>query len=386
MSVQLSCPSCNTSFALPALPDGRRAECPRCAEAFPIRTFTEGGDGCPAAAGGASPRVSRTKGEGRKMLGVFAAALVGVLLAGLPPFVVYWRTKGKAQPAPARGAASAPAGLGYLRPDTSAAFAVRPGPLLAYAERTRQQPRDVLAQTGLPDAARTAVEQFGVDLAQIDHVAGGITLGEGEDALHVTLALVLKQPLADEGAFLAKLRAKPVAGKLGRYEAAVGKVPLLLVRAVPTVWVFAYTEADLSEIDRPHGPSGSHFRTLRPVVSDVPAGSAVWLAANDDRDWTEKPIVKLLAQSAEVKKWVPVAKGGRGGFVAVSLGEQPLLSLRVRTTDDATGDRVRTYLTERAKEAAGAKAGGEGATASFEAPFDANTGKLLQRMLTDAGK
>src|SRR5436305_1220421 len=37
MSVRLSCPSCNTAFALPAVPADRRATCPRCGDAFPVR-------------------------------------------------------------------------------------------------------------------------------------------------------------------------------------------------------------------------------------------------------------------------------------------------------------------------------------------------------------
>src|SRR5207248_4987942 len=40
MSVRLSCPSCNTGFALDALPADRRATCPRCGDVFPVR----GGD------------------------------------------------------------------------------------------------------------------------------------------------------------------------------------------------------------------------------------------------------------------------------------------------------------------------------------------------------
>src|SRR6266545_3188806 len=45
MSVRLSCPSCNTGFALDAIPADRRAACPRCGDVFPIRGLDAEGTG-----------------------------------------------------------------------------------------------------------------------------------------------------------------------------------------------------------------------------------------------------------------------------------------------------------------------------------------------------
>ena len=172
MSVRLSCPSCNTAFVLPAAPD--RATCPRCGDVFPVRSYTEvAGEGEGEPTGGSEPRPSRTRGEGRRMLGVLAAAAVLILLTALPPFLVYYKRLKHKPPEPAAPAATATppsklSGLGYLRADCNAVFAVQPGPLLHYAARTKQEPREVLAQIGLPDAVRGTVEQFGVPLAQIE--------------------------------------------------------------------------------------------------------------------------------------------------------------------------------------------------------------------------
>lgn len=400
MSIRLSCPSCNTALALPALPENRRAACPRCGDVFPVHSYTEQPDGATPAptTGGGPERVSRTAGEGRRMFGVFVAAVVGVLLAGLPPFVVYWRAKNKpapARPTPLVATAKPPsqlAALGYLRADCNVAFAVQLGPLLAYAERTKQDPRAVLAQTGLPDAARTVIDQLGVELTQIDHIAGGVTLGEGEEALRLALVLVLKQPLADEDEFFKKLKAKPVAGKKERHDVVVGKFPLLLARVSPTVWVFGLDEKDFDAVDKNDGPGGTQFRGgFRTMLAAVPLDAAVWVAADDDRDWTQKPIMKLAGQTAEAKKLLPAVKDGRGGLVAVSLGEQPRLKVHVRAVDDKTGDRARVYFAAQAKEVTGATSGGAAALAHFDAPFDApfdatNSGKLLQRFLSDAGR
>lgn len=392
MSVRLSCPSCNTVFVLPAPPD--RATCPRCGDVFPVRSYTEvadEGEGVPG--GGSEPRASRTRGEGRRMLGVVAAAAALILLAGLPPFLVYFkRLKNKAPEPAAPAAVAAPpsklAGLGYLRADCNAVFAVQPGPLLHYAARTKQEPRDVLAQVGLPDAVRGTVEQFGVPLAQIDHIAGGATLGDGDDALRLALVLVLKQPLADEDDFLKKLKAKPVAGEKPRHDVVVGKFPLLLARVSPTVWVFGLDDKDLAAVDRGgSGPGGAQFRPgVRAMLAAVPPEAAAWVAADDDHDWTQKPVLKLLGESADAKKWLPAMKDGRGGLVAVSLGEQPRLKVQVRAADDASAARVRAYFAARAAETESATAGGSGPLAHFDAPFDAASGKLLQRFLTDAGR
>ncbi len=326
------------------------------------------------------------------MLGVLVAAAFLILLAGFPPFLALLKPpKNKPQPpVPLSATAKSPSqlsALGYLRADCNIVFAVQPGPLLAYAERTKQQPRDVLAQTGLPDAARNTIEQLGVELAQIDHIAGGVTLGEGEDAFRLALVLVLKQPLANEDEFLTKLKAKPVAGKKSHHDVLVGKIPLLLTRVSPTVWVFGFNDKDLDAVDKGgHGPGGTHLRGLQTMLAAVPPDASVWLAADDERDWTQKPVMKLVGQSAEAKKWLPAVKDGRGGLVAVSLGEQPRVKVQVRAADDKTGDRVRAYFAASATETASATSGGSGTIAHFEAPFDgANSGKLLQRFLSDAG-
>ena len=162
----------------------------------------------------------------------------------------------------------------------------------------------------------------------------------------------------------------------------------MLARVSPTVWVFGLDEKDLAAADAGgSGPGGAQFRPgVRAVFAAVPPDAAAWVAADDDRDWTQKPIVKLLGQSAEAKKWLPALKDARGGLVAVSLSEQPRMKVQVRAADDATAARVRAYFQQRAAEVEGSASGGSGPLAHFDAPFDAAGGKLLQRFLSDAGR
>lgn len=398
MSIRLSCPSCNHTFALPALPEHRRASCPRCGDVFPVRSFTE--EAAPAEPepprAAVDPKLNRWRWLGNGggfyvLLGIFAVVIIfGGLVSSF---------RGRTNPTPkdespaSTQSAAELSGLGYLRPGCNIVFAVRPGPLLSYAERTQQQPGAVLAQTGLPEPARGLLDQLGVPPAQIDHLAGGIELGEGENSLRLTLVLVLREALADEDVLMRALKAKPIGGKKSRYDVTLGRFPLLMERVSPTVWVFGLDDKDFAALaGGGKGTGGKQFRGderfgVRGFIAGLPQDAAVWAVADDDQDWTQKPIVKLVGNSPELKKWLPAVKDGRGGSLAVSLGEQPRVQLRVRAADAATGERVRAYFAARAAEVGSAKSGGEGAVAQFEAPFDpATTGTLLQRFLSDAGR
>src|SRR5262249_31180091 len=94
-------------------------------------------------------------------------------------------------------------GLGYLPAVPNIALANQPGPFLAYAKRTNQEPTSLLEKAGLPKAV---LDGFGVPLDQIDHVAGGSRFGT-LILPSLTLVLVLRTPLADEDEFLRKLEA-----------------------------------------------------------------------------------------------------------------------------------------------------------------------------------
>src|SRR5262245_48164937 len=171
--VRLSCPSCNTSFTLPELPADRRATCPRCGDVFPVRSFTVG-PAVPAepqtqTAGAAGPtRRDRARWSVQRAVAVaLAMGLVG-LLAGVG--VYYARGGFRSNPAqePELTPADVPTpatqlvGLGYLPADTGIAFALQPGPAIAYARRTNQDPRELITKAGIPRQMLEAIDQLGV--------------------------------------------------------------------------------------------------------------------------------------------------------------------------------------------------------------------------------
>lgn len=402
MSVPLSCPSCNTHFTLDAIPADRRATCPRCSDVFPLRgELFEETDRDREEAGEQLPQNSKLETRNSKPksgLSIPRAAFVALSLALIgvvTGYVVYYtRTKPNLTQPDARNTANVLppaqlAALGYLPAECNVVFAVQPGPVVAYAERTKQDPREVLKQTGLPRQFLTALDQLGVTLLQVDHIASGLFIGDAD--LRLAFVLVLKQPFTDEDDVLKRLNAKP--GKNGRHDVELAKLPLTLAQVSPTVWVFGLNDQDFSAVEKGgFGPGGTQFRGsdsegMRKMIASVPADASVWVAADDESDWTQKPLMRFMAKSDDARNRLPVVEDARGGLAAASFGEQPRLRLFVRVADAATAERVRTYFQSRAAEMESATAGGGGTYALFDAPFDpATSWNMLQKFVEDAKK
>jgi hypothetical protein len=395
--VRLSCPSCNTSFALPELPADRRTTCPRCGDVFPIRSFTqESGDGSQET-GSQSPalttaRRARARWSVQRTVAVaLAMGLIG-LLAGLG---VYYVTGGfRSQPTPepeltplvAPTPATQLVGLGYLPADTSVAFALQPGPALAYAERVKQDPRELFTKAGIPRQLFDAVEKLELKLAHIDHLAGGTTA----DGFRLTLVLVLRRPPADEEKFLAKLKARPQPGAKPRYDVELAGLPLTLARVSTTVWVFGFDEKkDLAAVDKGgHGPGGNHLpQPLAEMIAQrVPPDATAWVATNDER-WAEKPLIQLAFGQLGKNEWRSLLAKGRAAAVALSFDDPPRLRLFVKAADEATAEQIRAYFAKKAATDDKVSHGGAGEFARLDMPIDpAATFATLRQMLSDAGK
>ena len=218
MPIRLSCPSCNTAFTLPEMPADSRAHCPRCGDQFPIRTFTEIAASEDTSSRPATSERSQLSPKAHAQWSVQRAAFVaiGMGLIGLVAGVVVYYRSGIIQPKPQvetpPPTAAIPAdqlvGLGYLSDDTNITFAVQPGPILAYAERMKKDPRELLIQAGIPAKVYDSFTSLGLTLQQIDHIAGGTSFGDIAFTLRLTLVLVLRGPFSDEDEFLHKLKAR----------------------------------------------------------------------------------------------------------------------------------------------------------------------------------
>lgn len=374
--VRLSCPSCNTAFALPELPADRRATCPRCGDVFPARTFTEDTEPDAAPAAGPPPRPpSRTPL-------VVAVLALAFLAAGAWIYLTRDR-RPDVVPEPARLA-----GLAYLPADTNLAFGFRPGPVLDHARLTGRESRELLTKAGVPAQALDAVARLGLTLEQIDHLVGGASLGDAEFELRLAIVLVLRDPIPDQAEFLDKIKAaRKATGGKERYGVTLGGLPATLVVLSPTVLVLGLDEKkDFEAADRGgYGSDGKQFPPgLAAVLAErVPADAAVWVAT-DDAAWANKPGVKLLAGVMLRKpEWLPVLARGRAAAAALSLGDQPRLRVFVKAADAETGRKVRDYFAGKAGPKG--RSGGEGEVATYDAPIDPeDTFATLEGFLRDA--
>lgn len=378
MVVRLSCPSCNTEFTLPTLPENRRALCPRCGDTFIMRGWSWGAESEPDAPVANAP----ARPAARRMPTGLRVHLIALLATGLGAGVALWVAHNhppgqQPNPEPRRPDEVIPAtglsGIGYLSVDTNIAFAVQPGPVLAYARRTNQDARELILKLGIPANVLDAILNLGIPLDQIDHIAGGTSFGDAAAELRLTLVLTLRTPPTDEDEFLKRLKAKPQPGGKARHDAELAGLPLTLARISPTVWVFGASAKDFDSVNKGgHGAGCKHLPVglFEMLTKEVPPEAAAWLATNDER-WAEKPGVKLVANTLLKKtEWLESIKKGRAGMAAITFGEQPRMRLFVKATDAETAKKVRAFFAERAGNDEKIRHGGDGDTAFFDTPID----------------
>ena len=407
MTFRLSCPSCNTSFTLPALPAEKRATCPRCGDVFPIRSFSEVPDSeryIPGPAARANEAIGARKARARRSLSRAVVLVLGMGLMGLIAGFAVYIVKGGFQPKPEpvlesqTTTAARPAnqliGLGYLPADTNIVFAVQPGPIAAYSAGANKDPREVLVQNlvqaGVPPKWFESLPDLGISLQQIDHIAGGTYLGEGAVSVRLTVVLVLRKPIENEDDFLHKLKARKRSGK-ERYDIELAGFPLQLERVSETIWVLGWDNKDFQAVEHGgFGAGGKQFPqglSLAIAEKGIPPDAALWLATNDE-NWAEKSGVKLLVGELMKKKdWLPILANGRSAIVALSFEDPPRLRLLVKTANDATGDQLRAYFQKIAASHDKSRHGGGGDLAFFDAPIDPTNGiGTMRKFLEAAGK
>ena len=393
MTVRVSCPFCNTGLTLPGTPPTGRVQCPRCGESFPVKP-TDGEDtAVEQVEPGPAPSTNGTPADHAEPSGppsprsfgapAFVAACLVAAVLGVGLYVLLRRDGADTRPTdpgdnPSKAAVTVPPpavpGLAYLPADTSVAFAVQPGPLLAYAERTQADPRQLLAAAGVPDRVFATLDSAGVPLDRIDHLAGGLVLAADNAFPRVLVALALRQPPADEAAFRKALGAERVTAASGaaRDRVNLGGLPAEMVRLDPKTYLFGTDGRDLDPAGKLAGRGSGHLPAgLRESVGKLSPASVAW-AATDAGDWSKNPSVQLLARVRKAD-WPQRLAGVRAAAVGVSLEPDPKLTLAVRAADAAGASKLAGAFT---KAFAGKEPviGESGEWASAEVPFDPKTG------------
>jgi hypothetical protein len=224
--------------------------------------------------------------------------------------------------------------LKHLPAKSNIVFAVQPGPLLHYAERTQRNPVDLLTKNGVPASVLGYLAKAGITLQQVDHFAGGIVIPDAGEEPRIAIVLVLHRPLPDENAFLNQLNAK-THGK-GRFEVQFDTVPIQMARISDTIRVFGLSDKDLVSGKLPEA-----FRDM--IEARVPKDAAIWIAAAESR-WSDKQFLNLFVK----KDWHPVLAKGRSAALGLSFGESPSLHIAVQCDSSENGDKLRTYFKGKA--------------------------------------
>jgi len=377
-----SCPYCNHAFTLTQ--PAARVTCPRCGETIPMRGAT-----APATARKADATIDLGSMVRQRLKLAFLASFVIFLLIAA---VAFWKIRQEQKRnelpppfLPPVSAATTPPlelrGLAFLPSNSNILFAVQPGPLLVYAEKSKQDSVELLTRNRVPASFLGTLAKAGVTLQQIDHLVGGFYIPDKDEELRIAFALVLRQRLPDEAKFLEFLQAKPDP-KLGpdRFDVQFDKCSLRMRRASDTVWAFGLSAKDFAE--------GTELAPgMRSILTErVPRDAAAWLAT-DRAEWTKKPVIAALLNAAS---WPPdriaILAKGRAAAASYSFSDSPRLSLSVQCSDEVSATQLRTYFKGLATGER-SSAGGEGDWAVLEKPVDPpELFGTLKAMIDDAGR
>lgn len=373
MSIRVACPHCNGVVTLAAVPPSGRAACPRCGELIPVKGAEPVPDDVPQPAALAP----HPPGFPSRALLLSLGLAAVILVIGMSIFRPWEQTS--PQPVADRPPGTTPpaalAGLGYLPPTANVVLAVQPAPLLAYAERTKADPKELLTRSGVPAPVTDALDRFGLPLDQIDSAVVGLSLTD-QALPGVTGVLTLRRPVADEDEFLRRLRAekKPVAGR-PVYTVTAG-FPLVMTKVDPTTYLFGLTDTDLKAADAPHPPGGGHLPVdLREsLTARLSPASFAWVATASEK-WAEKPVLKLALKAPQL---VPLTQI-RAAAVGVSLEPDPVLKVALKPADADARGWVRAEIGGRVGELASINDAGDWVT--VETPVDLRGGADVGRML-----
>ena len=387
MSVRVSCPFCNTAFDLPTVPPSRRTPCPRCGESVPIKQPTTGEN----AVKSPLPEMSRN-GEplepylpppqpapevARALIPLFGLGLgLVVLVIGIWFFDLFGLNRPEpvpTVPAPPKAPTTWPPvavpGLAYLPPQMNVVAAVQPRAVVAYAERTQTDAKQLLAKAGVPARVFATLDQLGLPPERVEAVVLGLAVSNENAIPRGFLVLTLTAPPTDEAAFLKGLKASRFVAPSGaaRYKVDLGGLPVEMTTASATVYVFATDGKDLEQDWTATKTRGvGHLLTgLRDSFAKLSPASVVWLAT-DNADWATMQPIDLASKTLNRPEILTRLAGVRAGAIGVAFEPDPVVRASVR----GDGKLTQPQLREKLRDLLGDRGtvDGEGEWATGEAP------------------
>ena len=368
MPTRVLCPFCQTAFDQPdsASP---RATCPRCGESVTVGVHAAP---VPSLNGEPAPVIAPAPPAARpSRLTYWSVGLTLLIAAGFGVWFLLNRGP-NSEPSKAVRPTLAPAtkppptlaGLKYIPRDAELLMAVQPSPLLQYAERTKTDPKKVMAAVGLPASLLDALADAGVPLDAIDHLVIAACASE----LWVSAVLVLREPLRDEAQFRSKLQAKTNADRREWAAVTLGGLPLHMTKVDDRTYLFAWKDTHLELAKQPTAGFEQLRAGVKESVQRLSPAAFVWLAT-DSADWSKVKGLELAATFAKQPDLPKKLDGYRAVVVGLSFEPDMKLTAGVRTADSGTAKALAATLAERLKEAKG-EATATDTWADVSVPFD----------------
>jgi len=237
-------------------------------------------------------------------------------------------------------------GLKYLRGDTNILLAVRPREFGTEGSSPEDGAKAALSRLGVPSGFLETFERAGLPWKSVDHVVLGATISdEVAEVPPFTIALVLREPMADEERFLKALQGRrtTMGGRTVHQVNLAGLPGVLAWKAKPSVWILTLREADLPMAEGGSGPTSPTLLDL--LTNRLQPEFPVWLVI-DEADWSRKPSVKALALLKQKQDWLPRIAKIRALTVGAGLAAVQRQQVVIRTADAETARKVSSEWSE----------------------------------------
>jgi hypothetical protein len=358
---RLECAFCKATFNDDSTQ--RTVVCPQCGESTPVRQASTSSGDIPLSA----------KPTGNLLKWSIIATLLIVMGVGY----YFWNLPSK-KPAveaikPTPPATKPPAllpSLRYLPKDSQIIACLQPSPLWQYAERTGQQPTDLLEQFGVPPSLLTGLADVGLAPEKLADITLSARVNELPPRLVVVLTL--REPLKDPARLRQKLQAK-VKDPAHRdvWTVQLPNVPLYswtLLETDDRTLFLCTNEADLELARKPHAGVNDLSLGMKESLDQLSPSSMVWVATANE-DWAKLKSVELLSTVLKKPEIVQRLTGLRALAASVSLEPNLCLNLAVQNIDVAAARAMVEKYQDKAKETE-AMLRTTGAWAGVTVPFD----------------
>lgn len=225
----------------------------------------------------------------------------------------------------------------YLPTTENIVSGLQTQPLLEYAKRLNQDPKQLFNEIGIPDVAFEFLSQTGINMDDISEVAAGLELLPDNAIPEVDLVIFFKNKIENPNELIAKVEANKTI-KLFKVYAKVVDFKVLLVttntrRFVETAHVLGAEDFSRHMTD-----------TMKKQLSP---STWAWVVT-DQMDWSEKPTIKALFLFNKITQAdQEIFSKGRSAVAGLSFEPEFNVGIAVQTSEEAKSRALENFLTQK---------------------------------------